>query len=184
MSAARGGHVPGLRPLRLQPQLAATDCSRRRRHPDAKRGRIPEHARTNDPPPRQKTTAAPSPPGSYGARAFALHRRLPAWAPPGASAANALRPCGEPSVARGVRYVAGPAAPPRCTVDVYVPPGLEPGAAQGAPVVLFAHGGVWAAGARRGFGTGPLVGGAWRGQATVQMRPAAAPAIPPQHGTA
>ena len=112
----------------------------------------------------------------YGARAALLHRRLPAWRPAddgasGSAAAaeeHALRL--EPAIDRAVRYLPQP-GPPRCVVDVYVPP---PGAAAaaaaaasgrstststsssdggsngsgggGLPVVLFCHGGVWAAG--------------------------------------
>jgi acetyl esterase/lipase len=89
-----------------------------------------------------------------------LHRRLPAWdaaAPAAATAAAAApprepAPGGEPRVHRAVPYSPAPGAPPRCIVDVYVPPGAGGAAGEGAPapVVLFCHGGVWAAGGRPG----------------------------------
>jgi hypothetical protein len=107
--------------------------------------------------------AAPSTPTSctrrYAARSLALHRRLPPWQGAAAAAAAAndetqqtppKQRRGEPTIHRAVPYSpAGDLAPasPRCVVDVYVPPGLAPGAAEAAPVVLFCHGGVWAAGA-------------------------------------
>lgn len=91
---------------------------------------------------------------------MALHRRLPAWTPPDAaadgasssasgSAGSGAQHAAPPRIHRRVRYAPEGCDAPRCTVDVYVPPGLQPGGGgggSGAPVVLFCHGGVWAAG--------------------------------------
>jgi acetyl esterase/lipase len=107
----------------------------------------------------------------YAARAAALHRRLPP--PPGAAAAPPARGGGGGvTLLRALRY--GPA--PRQLLDLYLPPGavldraaleraVEGGgartdlsdaadggaapapAANGRPVALFVHGGVWSTGA-------------------------------------
>jgi acetyl esterase/lipase len=85
----------------------------------------------------------------YGLRAFALHRSLPA--PPPHHTSSTRTPTTLVSLARAIPYGPGP----RNAIDIYLPcgPGMHDMHDDDVdpvkrPVMLFVHGGVWAAGER------------------------------------